>query len=495
MGQAKLKGSSLTGSSGGQSPSAKSNQKADNARPIKDVTPKPASAKPAAKPAAKPKGQVKKPSGGQSASTQKSVATAKKADVPAKAPGKNVQAAKGTAPAKKPAQQKKPAQVYKLQGGPSNAVPLARPRRRHGMLLASFLLLVILPTAAIVGYLYTYAADRYASNAAFFVHKEETASASEMFSGLSALGAAGTGTPDADILYQYIQSQSLVEAVDAEVDLRKTHSLHFKTDPVFSLDPNASLEDVVKYWDRVISVVFESDTGLITLEVTAFTSQDAQKIATVVLEKCSDLITRLSKIARDDTISLAQEELNIAAERLKATRLEMSEFRDVERIIDPTADIAGQMGVITALQQSLAQSMIQRDLLIGTTSLEDPRILQADRSIAAIENRIEEERRKVGAQSSTESGDVLSRVVGDYEGLVVDRQFAEQSYVASLAAYDAAVAEARRKSRYLAVHIEPTKAETAIYPRRLTLAILGGLFVFMVWALLALTAYSIRDRR
>lgn len=494
----------MTGSSDGQSPSPKKDQKAENARPIKDVTPKPASTKPAAKPAvkpaakaaAKPSATAKKPaSAAKTAAAPKSVAAAKKPAVPAKAPGKSVQAAKRTAPAKKPAPQKQPAQVFNIQGGPSGAVPMARPRRRHGLLLASFLLLVVLPTAAIVGYLYTYAADRYASNAAFFVHKEESASASEMFAGLPALGVTGAATPDANILYQYIQSQSLVEAVDAEVDLRKTHSLHFQTDPVFSLDPQASLEDVVEYWDRVISVVFEGDTGLITLEVTAFTAEDAQRIAAVVLEKCSDLINRLSKIARDDTIKLAQEELDIAAERLKETRLEMSEFRDIERIIDPTADIAGQMGVITALQQSLAQSMIRRDLLIGTTSLDDPRILQADRGIAAIENRIEEERRKVGAQSATESGDALSRVVGEYEGLVVDRQFAEQSYVASLAAYDAAVAEARRKSRYLAVHIEPTQAETAIYPRRLTLAILGGLFVFMVWALLALTAYSVRDRR
>ncbi|WP_193140402.1 MULTISPECIES: sugar transporter [unclassified Meridianimarinicoccus] len=447
------------------------------------------------------------PQGGQKPAAQKQPARPAQAQPgagggqkkPAAGPG-----AQGQAKPKPPAvQQNKPlvkqaptpAKIpQQPQPTPQPRVPTARAKRRHWMLMFSFILFVVLPSALAFAYLYVQAADRFASHAAFSVHKEDSTSSFEMMSGLSALGVSSGTTPDADILYQFIQSQKMVEAVDAQVDLRNAFGRHYKADPVFSIAPDANLEDMVEYWERIVALVFDADIGLISMEVTAFTPTEAQRIAEIILQESSTLIQRLSKIARDDTIRLAQEELDIASARLKDVRLQMAEFRDIEQIVDPTADIAGQMGVISALQQSLAEAMIRRDLLIGTTRAGDPRIIQAEREIEAIRRRIEDERTKVGSREE-ESADDLARVVGDYESLVVDREFAEQSYIAALAAYDSAVAEARRKSRYLAVHIEPTLAETAIYPRRLTLGLLFSGFTFMVWMLVVLTLYSIRDRR
>ena len=56
-------------------------------------------------------------------------------------------------------------------------------------------------------------------------------------------------------------------------------------------------------------------------------------------------------------------------------------------------------------------------------------------------------------------------------------------------------AEARRKQSYLSDHITPTLAETAAYPERY---ILGGLVLvvlFLVWVVLAMIGYNIKDRR
>ena len=90
---------------------------------------------------------------------------------------------------------------------------------------------------------------------------------------------------------------------------------------------------------------------------------------------------------------------------------------------------------------------------------------------------------------------VLADIVGEYERLAVDREFAERAYITALSSYDAAQAEARRKSRYLAAYMEPTLAETAEYPRRATLSMLITLFVFLAWAIGALVIYSVKDRR
>jgi capsular polysaccharide transport system permease protein len=77
----------------------------------------------------------------------------------------------------------------------------------------------------------------------------------------------------------------------------------------------------------------------------------------------------------------------------------------------------------------------------------------------------------------------------------VDREFAETSYTAALAAFDLAQAEARRQSRYLAAHVRPTLAERPQYPQRLTLFAVITLFAFLMWTVLVLVGYSLRDRR
>ena len=58
-----------------------------------------------------------------------------------------------------------------------------------------------------------------------------------------------------------------------------------------------------------------------------------------------------------------------------------------------------------------------------------------------------------------------------------------------------AQAEARRQTRYLAAHIEPTRAEQAEFPKRFLLLSLGAMIALLVWAMSVLILYSLRDRR
>jgi capsular polysaccharide transport system permease protein len=155
------------------------------------------------------------------------------------------------------------------------------------------------------------------------------------------------------------------------------------------------------------------------------------------------------------------------------------------------------MGLLTTLQAQLADALIEQDLLRETTRSDDSRLLQGERRIVVIEARIEEERRKLGLGGGAggAGGRVFADLVGEYETLVVDLEFAEQSYTAALAAFDAARNEARRQSRYLAAHVRPTLAERAEYPQRLLVLSLIALFSVLFWAIVVLTGYALRDRR
>ncbi|MEP1766928.1 MAG: hypothetical protein ABJJ53_09880 [Sulfitobacter sp.] len=378
-----------------------------------------------------------------------------------------------------------------VQPVPKPASPAYR-RGRHVFVMLSFLLFVVLPSAVTGVYLYTVAVDQYASKVGFSVRREDSDSALGVLSGLTSL--SDSSSSDTDILYEFIQSQKLVRDMDEALDL---HAIWSKPeqDVVFAITPDASIEDLVDYWNRMVRISYGAGSGLIEVEVLAFDPVDARAISQTLFDKSSQMINELSDIARQDAIRYALEELNEALDRLKEARAVVTKFRNVNQIVNPETDIQIQAGLLGNLQNQQAETLIEIDLLEGTVNPSDPRMLQAKRRLEVIENRIVEERKKLGVGGNLDDGTAFADLLGNYERLVVDREFAENSYVSALAAYDGAQAEARRKTRYLAAYMEPTQAETAVYPKRLTLLLLITLFLGLIWSVLVLVALSIRDRR
>lgn len=367
----------------------------------------------------------------------------------------------------------------------------ARLRRRHIALMLSFALMVVAPIAISSWYLWTRAADQYASYLGFSVRSESGATSSELLGGLTSLvGMTSSSSTDTDILYKFIQSHDLVQRVDARLNLREIWS-KAPGDPVFSYRGNETLEDLLEEWQRKVSVYY--DGGMIDLRVQAFDAKDARDIAQAIYDEGTILINDLNDIARVDALRYSQQELDAALDRLKLARQGVTEFRNRHQMVDPVADVAGQVGVVTSLQQQLAEALVQMGLLQSNAQPNDPRLEQAQLRIQVIRDQIEAERQKFGSAVAT--GEALSSVVGQYETLAVDREFAERAYVAALAAHDTARAEAARQSRYLAAYVKPTLAQEAEYPERAKLILILGGFLLVIWTIGVLMFYSLRDRR
>ncbi len=178
--------------------------------------------------------------------------------------------------------------------------PIARParmKRRHWGLLFSFVLLVALPLAVTIFYLWTTAEDRYASTTGFTVRSQESGGAAELLGGLAQF-AGGTTASDSDILYEFIQSQEMVEAVDAKLDLRARYSQPWPRDWAFAIWPDATLEDLIWYWQRIVSISYDSGTGLIDVQAVGFDPVTAQMITSEIVQVSQDRINALNSQSR-----------------------------------------------------------------------------------------------------------------------------------------------------------------------------------------------------
>lgn len=392
-------------------------------------------------------------------------------------------------------QQKKPdalAQAVPPKVSSPASTTAARPKKRHRLVLLSFILFFLLPSAISIYYIATISADQYHSETAFSVRSEEASSTLDILGAFTQTRL--TSASDSDILYQFIQSQAMVEKINQELDLTEIYNRQ-PTDFVFSLGRDRSIEDLTWYWGRMVSVYIGSTSGLMEVEVRAFDKMDALHISEAILRESSALINNLSLIARDDATKFAREDLEIAEGRLKEIRLKIRKFRNENQIIDPEAEAANQLGLLSALEAELAEELVEQDILRSYTNQNDTRISRGQRRIAAIRNQISQEKSNINEDGRGAAGRPMSDVIGEYEEFLVDLEFSQTAYLSALANYESAKAEARRQSRYLAIHGPPTISEEAQYPKRLTLGFLITAFLLAAWAVIVLIGYNVRDRR
>lgn len=390
-------------------------------------------------------------------------------------------------------------EAAKAKNAQSPSSPLARPatmKPRHWGVIGSFLLLVLAPLVAVIIYMLAFAEDQYASTAGFTVRSQDSSGANDLLGGLASFAGSSTAS-DSDILYEFIQSQEMVTLADARLDLRAHFSRNWPEDWAFSIWPDATLEELIWYWQRIVGISYDSGSGLIEVEAVAFDPDTAQAITQAIVDESQIRINALNEQAREDAMRYARTDLDEAVEQLKNAREEMTKFRTRTRIVDPEADIQGRMGVMNNLQQQLAEALIEYDLLGGTVAANDPRLKKAKQQIDVIRERINIERQTF-TSTNTDTGGVgedYPSLISEFERLTVDREYAEESYRAALTAMETARDDASRQSLYLATYIKPTKAEEAEYPRRFVLIALTALFLVLFWSVIILIYYSIRDRR
>lgn len=361
--------------------------------------------------------------------------------------------------------------------------------------IISFLLFVLTPLAVAAWYLFTLAEDRFASRTAFSVRSNDMTAPVEIFGAVTQLGTSSSVT-DGQIIHDFIGSQAMLQQAAGALPLQEMYNRH-PQDWVYALGSDQPIEDLLWYWGRMVDVSIDPASGILTVETRAFTAEDARAIAREVLAASSALVNRLSEDARRDAIRHAEAEVQIAETRLRAIRSRLRTFRDLEQEVDPTQNAQAALGLVATLEEEQARAQVRLESLNDVLDPDAPRLRALRREIETLAQRIAQERTRLGTGASSLTNDArpLSAVVGDFEELVVDREFAEQAYTLALTTYEQAQADARRQSRYLAVHIPPTLSEAAEYPDRpVLLTALGG-FCFAFWAILMLVIANVRERR
>lgn len=378
----------------------------------------------------------------------------------------------------------------------SSAAAKLRPQALRRRLLAiSFFLMVILPSILGSIYFIFIASDRYTASAGFSVRSmDATAIGGDLLGSLTGLSSSGSTTTDSYIILNFLKSRELIEKLQAEMDLQRVFG-NENVDFLYRLEQGLPIEDLVDYWDWMISPAYDNASSIITFRVQAFNAEDAHQLASLIVKYCQELINKLSQQARRDAVSFSEKEVSSAELRLKLIRNELRDFRANTSSLDPAATATAQIELTTGLERQLIELRARLATLLVTLSEASPSVQQLRKEITSVQTELDLKRAEIGGKGKNLNGSPsnLSLLLANYERLQVEQEFAQQAYTVTLASLERARAEADRQQRFLAVFSPPGMPEDAIYPERYLNSFLVLLVTLLFWGLGTLMVYSVRD--
>lgn len=374
---------------------------------------------------------------------------------------------------------------------PHNRSQTQKPRLSK--LLWSFVLCVLLPIMAATAYYMTIATDRYAARAGFSIRGVDTSAGIDGIGAITGLASSGSTTSDSYIVLSYLASRELVEALDAELDLRGAYAAT-DVDPLSRLVPDANAEEFVNYWQRRIRTQFDPTSGIIEFEVQSFSPEHARKIADAVLDLTQALVNDLSANARSDALRFAREEVELQEVRIRDALSAIRDFRASEQSVDPSASAALEIQLIASLESRLIDLNARISALRQTLDEDAPSMNALRRNAEALEAQITERRQAIGNNLFDDVGmSAVAQQLALYEELEVERSLVQQAYASALISLEQARRDADRQQRYLAIHLRPQAAQSAEYPRSLRNLLVLSFALVAAWGIGALITYSVRD--
>ena len=352
-----------------------------------------------------------------------------------------------------------------------------------------FLLTVAAPTLVAIVYFGLIASKVYVSESRFVVRSpKQQATAGLGF----LLKSSGFGNAGEEIyaVQDYALSRDALRALDQDHQFRKAFSrpeIDFMNR--FGTWTDQSFESLFKYYPSVVRIEHDTTSTITTLEVRAYTGEDARRINEQVLKLSEALVNRLNVRGQADLVRYAQNEVVEAETRARTAALELADYRNREAIVDPEKQAQVDLQLIAKLQDELIATRNQLAQLRAFTP-QNPQI----GVLQAREKSLDEE---IGRTMSGVAGgrQSLAGKATRYQRLFLESQFADRQLAIAMASLQDARNEARKQKVYLERIVQPALPDKAIEPKRIRSILATFVLGLVAWGILTMLLAGVREHR
>lgn len=346
-----------------------------------------------------------------------------------------------------------------------------------------FVLFVIVPTILSIFYYGFIANDIYVSESRFVIKSpdEKRPQLSSLANLIQTTGLSA-GQEQANEVLDFIRSRDALANLQQRINIRQRYDRGADVFSKYSKDIfGDSFEYLYKYYTRMVDANLDTQTGTAVVVVKAYTPEDAYQINQTLLSLSEDMVNRLNDRAQGRGIAEAQQQVAQATERARKITAAITQYRNRSALIDPGKQAGGVLEIANQLvgQRAALQAQLE------TMERQTPR----NPSIPALRNRIAAMSAQIAQQDSRVvggSGTIASKL-GNYEDLLVEQKFANDSLTVANASLVQARSDAQRQKFYLERVVEPNRPDIALLPKRLlgilTVAASALCIYFVGWML------------
>lgn len=323
---------------------------------------------------------------------------------------------------------------------------------------------VILPTLVATVYYSLFAADIYVSESSFVIKSpdQKRGQISSLANLIQTTGLSGAQDQANEVL-AYVRSRDALKALEKDSDIESKFASQ-EADFISRFPQplqKSGFESLYKYYKKMVSAKLDTETGMAVISVKAFNPRDAYQINSKLLSLSEDLVNRLNARAQASGIAEAQKQVRLALTRAKQARIALSHYRNAEELIDPEKQAGGAIEIANTMIAQRAALQAQLDQIKKDTP-NNP-------AIPALRNRIQAISVQIAGQDKQVVGNntSIASKLGDYEGLLVEQEFATENLNAANARLVQAQAEAQKQQFYLERVVEPNVADIPLLPHRI----------------------------
>jgi capsular polysaccharide transport system permease protein len=360
-------------------------------------------------------------------------------------------------------------------------------RRRGATLVSllfklSFVVMFLVPSLASLAYFGFIASPQYVAEARFVVQGGDPVQLDPftVATGLPSLLAV----QDTQVVTNFIESASLVQKLEKQVDLRKLYGSE-SIDWFSRFDASKPLEKLTKYWKSKTDVSIQLPGGIVTVTVKAFTATDALRLAEQVLASSEELVNDINRRMMEDNVAAFRTEFERAASRVAKARIAYETARNATGILDPVQAATLFGTLLTGLKGDLLALQQEYDSQGRYVSRDAPQMRMMASRLKVMGEQVKElEARMTGQPGSDRSDGALSDSMTRFSELEVEQRIAEQQYVSAASALELARVSAERRLVYLKTFLRPSLPQEASYPKRILDIFIAFAGSFAAWATL-----------
>lgn len=333
-----------------------------------------------------------------------------------------------------------------------------------------------------------WATNRYVSHASIVISMPQISTGQSNFSSedssITKELAAGL------LLSDYVASADMLQYLLKNTDFRQHYS---ENGDIFSRLWNADhpLEKMLKYYQGVISVEPDQYSGILHVDVQAYTPEEAHKLATLILQQGQTHMNEMAQKVAQGQVTFLQQQADLLEKQYQAAQDASLKFENEHGLAAPTNTLANYGSIISQLQGQLASLRAQRSALSSYQSPKSPQMVSVSSQISALERQIDSEQQRLASKS----GNTLNAVSARFQALQLRAQFALQAYSGVLTALENARVAAASQTVQVSYIQNPTLPQYSEEPTRLYNIVVFAIIAIFVTLIINMLILIVKDHK